>query len=127
MGPYLKRPKFCVWSDAKSRFSTKRAQLDWDAIDPAFSAPCSSAVSIRTNGASLGAHYTSREDIETLVEPVVMWPPAARMGRPAARGGGRQPEEPRTIHQRRAALYRRDGQEAQDSGRSTLFGSFWGD
>ena len=41
---------------------------------PPSSARCLNAAWIRRNVAQLGAHYTSRADIETLVEPVVMQP-----------------------------------------------------
>lgn len=50
------------------------ARLDWSAIDPSIFATLFERGLDPAKRAQLGAHYTSREDIETLVEPVVMAP-----------------------------------------------------
>lgn len=50
------------------------ARLDWSAIDPSIFGTLFERGLDPAKRAQLGAHYTSREDIETLVEPVVMAP-----------------------------------------------------
>ncbi len=51
------------------------AKLDWSDIDPAiFGTLFERALAIEGRRAELGAHYTSRQDIETIVEPVLMLP-----------------------------------------------------
>jgi type II restriction/modification system DNA methylase subunit YeeA len=50
------------------------ARLDWSAIDPSIFGTLFERGLDPAKRAQLGAHYTSREDIETLVEPVVMTP-----------------------------------------------------
>lgn len=50
------------------------ARLDWSAIDPSIFGTLFERGLDPGKRAQLGAHYTSREDIETLVEPVVMAP-----------------------------------------------------
>jgi type II restriction/modification system DNA methylase subunit YeeA len=50
------------------------ARLDWSAIDPSIFGTLFERGLDPAKRAQLGAHYTSREDIETLVEPVVMMP-----------------------------------------------------
>ena len=50
------------------------AKLDWSAVDPSIFGTLFERGLDPSKRAQLGAHYTSREDIETLVEPVVMQP-----------------------------------------------------
>jgi type II restriction/modification system DNA methylase subunit YeeA len=50
------------------------SRLDWSAIDPSIFGTLFERGLDPAKRAQLGAHYTSREDIETLVEPVVMAP-----------------------------------------------------
>ena len=50
------------------------AQLDWTAVDPSIFGTLFERGMDPAKRSQLGAHYTSREDIETLVEPVVMQP-----------------------------------------------------
>ena len=50
------------------------AQLDWDSIDPSIFGTLFERGLDPDKRTQLGAHYTSREDIVTLVEPVVMAP-----------------------------------------------------
>jgi hypothetical protein len=50
------------------------AGLDWAAIDPSIFGTLFERGMDPSKRAQIGAHYTSREDIETLVEPVVMQP-----------------------------------------------------
>ncbi len=50
------------------------AQLDWGAVDPSIFGTLFERGMDPGKRSQIGAHYTSREDIETLVEPVVMWP-----------------------------------------------------
>lgn len=52
----------------------KVARLDWSAIDPSILGTLFERGMDPDKRSQLGAHYTSREDIETLVEPVVMQP-----------------------------------------------------
>ena len=52
----------------------KAAKLDWSAIDPSIFGTLFERGMDPDKRSQLGAHYTSREDIETLVEPVVMQP-----------------------------------------------------
>src|SRR5215210_358630 len=53
---------------------TEAAKLDWSAVDPSVFGTLFERGLDPDNRSQLGAHYTSREDIETLVEPVVMQP-----------------------------------------------------
>lgn len=48
--------------------------LDWSAVDPSIFGTLFERGLDPAKRSQLGAHYTSREDIETLVEPVVMQP-----------------------------------------------------
>ena len=48
--------------------------MDWSAIDPSIFGTLFERALDPDKRSQLGAHYTSREDIETLVEPVVMAP-----------------------------------------------------
>ena len=50
------------------------AGLDWAAIDPSIFGTLFERGMDPSKRAQIGAHYTSREDIEVLVEPVVMQP-----------------------------------------------------
>ncbi|MCZ7582258.1 MAG: N-6 DNA methylase [Deltaproteobacteria bacterium] len=50
------------------------AKLDWDAVDPSVFGTLFERGMDPDKRSQLGAHYTSREDIETIVEPVVMAP-----------------------------------------------------
>ena len=50
------------------------AKLDWSAVDPSIFGTLFERGLDPAKRAQLGAHYTSREDIETLVDPVVMQP-----------------------------------------------------
>jgi len=50
------------------------SQLDWTHIDPSIFGTLFERGLDPAKRSQLGAHYTSREDIETLVEPVVMAP-----------------------------------------------------
>jgi type II restriction/modification system DNA methylase subunit YeeA len=50
------------------------AKLDWSAVDPSIFGTLFERGMDPDKRSQLGAHYTSREDIETLVEPVVMEP-----------------------------------------------------
>ncbi|MCB1007622.1 MAG: class I SAM-dependent DNA methyltransferase [Acidobacteria bacterium] len=50
------------------------ARLDWSAIDPSIFGTLFERGLDPDKRSQLGAHYTSREDIETLVDPVVMAP-----------------------------------------------------
>lgn len=52
----------------------KAAKLDWSAVDPSIFGTLFERGMDPDKRSQLGAHYTSREDIETLVEPVVMQP-----------------------------------------------------
>ena len=52
----------------------KAGRLDWSAIDPSVLGTLFERGLDPDKRSQLGAHYTSREDIETLVEPVVMRP-----------------------------------------------------
>ena len=50
------------------------SRLDWSAVDPSILGTLFERGLDPAKRTQLGAHYTSREDIETLVEPVVMTP-----------------------------------------------------
>jgi type II restriction/modification system DNA methylase subunit YeeA len=50
------------------------AKLDWAAVDPSIFGTLFQRALDPDKRAQLGAHYTSREDIETIVDPVVVWP-----------------------------------------------------
>lgn len=52
----------------------RAAKLDWSEVDPSIFGTLFERGLDPDKRAQLGAHYTSREDIETLVEPVVMTP-----------------------------------------------------
>ena len=52
----------------------RATRLDWSAIDPSIFGTLFERGLDPDKRSQLGAHYTSREDIETLVEPVVMKP-----------------------------------------------------
>ncbi|MEX2236469.1 MAG: DNA methyltransferase [Dehalococcoidia bacterium] len=48
--------------------------MDWSEIEPSIFGTLFERILDPTKRRQLGLHYTSREDIELLVEPVVMWP-----------------------------------------------------
>jgi len=50
------------------------SRLDWAAVDPSIFGTLFERGMDPDKRSQIGAHYTSRQDIETLVEPVVMWP-----------------------------------------------------
>ncbi len=50
------------------------ARLDWSAVDPSIFGTLFERGMDPAKRSQLGAHYTSRDDIETLVDPVVMQP-----------------------------------------------------
>ncbi len=50
------------------------SKLEWDAVDPSIFGTLFERGMDPDKRSQIGAHYTSREDIETLVEPVVIWP-----------------------------------------------------
>jgi len=50
------------------------SRLDWGAVDPSIFGTLFERGMDPDKRSQIGAHYTGREDIETLVEPVVMWP-----------------------------------------------------
>lgn len=50
------------------------AKMDWEAVDPSIFGTLFERGLDPAKRSQLGAHYTSREDIETLVEPVIMQP-----------------------------------------------------
>ena len=50
------------------------ARLDWSAVDPSIFGTLFERGMDPAKRSQIGAHYTSRQDIEILVEPVVMWP-----------------------------------------------------
>jgi len=50
------------------------ARLDWSSVDPSIFGTLFERGMDPAKRSQLGAHYTSREDIETLVEPVVLKP-----------------------------------------------------
>lgn len=52
----------------------RASRLDWSAVDPSVFGTLFERGMDPGKRSQLGAHYTSREDIETLVEPVVMKP-----------------------------------------------------
>ena len=69
----------------------KACHLDWSAVEPAIFGTLFERSLDPSKRAQLGAHYTSRDDILLIVEPVLMAPAPPRMGRhpggsrPAAR------------------------------------------
>lgn len=67
----------------------KAAQMDWKEIDPSIFGTLFERGLDPGNRAQLGAHYTCKEDIEVLVEPVVMAPLRAEWERVKAEVEGR--------------------------------------
>jgi type II restriction/modification system DNA methylase subunit YeeA len=59
---------------AEIRHVKEAARLDWSAVDPSIFGTLFQRGLDPDTRAQLGAQYTSREDIETLIEPVVMQP-----------------------------------------------------
>ena len=65
-----------------ARAVIRAAGDNWADVDPTiFGSLFQRALDIEGRRAELGAHYTSREDIETIVEPVLMRPLRAEWGR----------------------------------------------
>jgi Glycosyl hydrolase family 26 len=52
----------------------KADQLDWSGVEPSIFGTLFERILNPEKRSQLGAHYTSRADIDTLVEPVLMWP-----------------------------------------------------
>lgn len=68
-------PDVIEFDGADLRELEDAARLDWADIDPSiFGTLFERALDVEGKRAQLGAHYTSRADIETLVEPVLMAP-----------------------------------------------------
>ncbi|MEK7328213.1 MAG: DNA methyltransferase, partial [Chloroflexota bacterium] len=64
-----------VIDGADTRLLVEAASLNWADVDPSiFGTLFERALDVEGKRAQLGAHYTSRADIETLVEPVLMAP-----------------------------------------------------
>ncbi len=61
-------------TDYEIRNIQAAARLDWSAVDPSIFGTLFERELDPATRAQLGAQYTSREDIETLIEPVVMQP-----------------------------------------------------
>lgn len=61
-------------TDPEIRNVQAAARLDWSAVDPSIFGTLFERGLDPDTRAQLGAQYTSREDIETLIEPVVMTP-----------------------------------------------------
>lgn len=61
-------------TESELREIIRAVRLDWSAIDPSIFGTLFERGMDPDKRSQLGAHYTSREDIETLVEPVVMQP-----------------------------------------------------
>jgi len=61
-------------TQAEIRHVQAAARLDWSAVDPSIFGTLFQRGLDPDTRAQLGAQYTSREDIETLIEPVVMQP-----------------------------------------------------
>ena len=68
-----RRSSSCTAERDRAHRSRPR-RLDWSAVEPAIFGTLFERGLDPAKRAQLGAHYTSREDIETLVEPVVMQP-----------------------------------------------------
>ena len=60
--------------EAELKVLVEASRLDWSAVDPSIFGTLFERGLDPAKRAQLGAHYTSRQDIETLVEPVVMAP-----------------------------------------------------
>lgn len=77
----------------------KAGRLDWGAIDPSILGTLFERGLDPDKRSQLGAHYTSREDIETLVEPVVMqplrreWAEIRRIAENVLKTGKKEPAE----------------------------------
>ncbi len=74
------------------------AKLDWSAVDPSILGTLFERGMDPDKRSQLGAHYTSREDIETLIDPVVMqplrreWAEAQRIAQNLLATGKREPK-----------------------------------
>ncbi|MEK7786024.1 MAG: type IIL restriction-modification enzyme MmeI, partial [Chloroflexota bacterium] len=68
-------PDVVSFDGADTRLLVEAASLNWADVDPSiFGTLFERALDVEGKRAQLGAHYTSRADIETLVEPVLMAP-----------------------------------------------------
>ncbi|MBI3240859.1 MAG: class I SAM-dependent DNA methyltransferase [Chloroflexi bacterium] len=68
-------PDVVPFDGADTRLLVEAATLNWADVDPSiFGTLFERALDVEGKRAQLGAHYTSRADIETLVEPVLMAP-----------------------------------------------------
>jgi len=66
-------PDVVPFDGADTRLLVEAATLNWADVDPSiFGTLFERALDVEGKRAQLGAHYTSRTDIETLVEPVLM-------------------------------------------------------
>jgi restriction-modification enzyme MmeI-like protein len=61
-------------TEAEIKSVLEAAELDWSAVDPSIFGTLFERGLDPNKRSQLGAHYTSREDIEVLVDPVVMAP-----------------------------------------------------
>ena len=62
-----------VWSDEVADL-LDADKLDWSSVEPSIFGTLFERVLDRSRRQQIGAHYTSRQDIETLVQPVLMQP-----------------------------------------------------
>ncbi len=108
-------------ADARTRSALLGAapQLDWSAVEPSIFGTLFERGLDPGKRAQLGAHYTSREDIETLVEPVVMAPLRREWTSCSARTGRRptsvRPPTHRGGLRRRHATHRRRPAESRQA------------
>lgn len=94
------------------------ARLDWSSIDPSIFGTLFERGLDPAKRAQLGAHYTSREDIETLVEPVVMTPLRREWAETRSRierllTTGRKDEGPAPVRPLSGVALRKARQEAE--------------
>ncbi|MEI6778326.1 MAG: DNA methyltransferase [Chloroflexales bacterium] len=83
-GPGTKVPRFNGWLFAdvhilpldatELQYMSEVAKLDWSSVEPAIFGTLFERSLDPTKRAQLGAHYTSRDDILLIVEPVLMQP-----------------------------------------------------
>ena len=81
------------------------ARLDWGSVEPAIFGTLFERSLDPAQRARLGAHYTSREDILAVVEPVLMAPLRREWGR-YARAPGRRPARRGASRGRKGGLCR---------------------
>jgi len=64
-----------LWLDWDSLLAIKEADsFNWADVEPSIFGTLFERIIDQDKRKQLGKHYTSREDIETLIEPVIMWP-----------------------------------------------------